>query len=49
VRAHAFAVTLKEILTTAGYDVWGYMLAFQQSGNLAPLVGIQIGIKDQSA
>lgn len=49
VRAHALAVTLKDMLEKTGYDVWGYMPAFQQTGNAPPVVGIQIGIKDQSA
>jgi hypothetical protein len=48
VRAQAFATTIKDLLTRAGYNVWGYMPAFQQTGNSPPLVGIQIGTKDQS-
>jgi hypothetical protein len=47
VRSYDFAVRLRELLIAAGYDVWGHMPAFQQSG-AAPLIGIQIGIKDQS-
>ena len=49
VRAHALAVILKDMLEKAGYNVWGYMPAFQQTGNATPVVGIQVGIKDQSA
>lgn len=43
-RARDFALKLKAIFESSGYDVWGYMLAFIQSSG-DPVTGIQIGIK----
>jgi hypothetical protein len=45
VRAHAFATIVKEMLEKGGYDVWGYMPTFQQTGSAPPRVGIFIGAK----
>lgn len=44
-RSQPFADKLREMLGSAGYNVWGYIPAFQQTGNVAPLVGIRIGTK----
>jgi hypothetical protein len=43
-RARNFALKLKEIFESAGYDVWGYVPAFVQSSG-EPITGIQIAIK----
>jgi hypothetical protein len=43
-RARDFALKLKAIFESSGYDVWGYMPAFIQSSG-DPVTGIQIGIK----
>jgi hypothetical protein len=48
VRSHAFATIVGKMIAGGGYNVWGYMPAFQQTGNAAPLVGVKIGIKPQS-
>jgi hypothetical protein len=45
VRSHAFADTLGKMIAQGGYDLWGYMPAFQQTGNAPPIKGIVIGTK----
>lgn len=47
-RSQRFATTLRDILKNVGYDVWGYMPGFMQTG-APPLVGIRISIKDQKS
>ena len=49
VRSNAFASVLAKMVTDGGYDLWGYMPVFQQTGNVAPLIGIQIGVTSDSA
>lgn len=44
-RVYDFAVTISDLLRTAGYDVWGYMPGFQQAGS-PPLIGVMIIVKD---
>jgi hypothetical protein len=43
-RAHDFALKLKAIFESSGYDVWAYMPAFTQASG-DPVTGIQIQIK----
>ena len=43
-RSRDFALKLKAIFESSGYDVWGYMPAFIQSSG-DPITGIQIRIK----
>jgi hypothetical protein len=47
-RSNDFAIEIKNMLEASGYDVWGYMSAFQEASG-APLTGIQIQIKDQQS
>jgi hypothetical protein len=43
-RAHKFAEKLKEIFVASGYDVWGYMPSFVETGGPA-LVGLRVDVK----
>jgi hypothetical protein len=47
-RSQAFASRIKEMMREAGYDVWDYSPAFQQTGNAPPMVGIEISTRPQT-
>jgi hypothetical protein len=47
-RSRDVAVKIKNMLVTEGYDVWGYMVGFEQADS-PPLVGVQIRIKDKQS
>jgi len=48
VRSRDFAVRIRDILKECGYEVWGYMPAFEQA-DAPPLVGVQIIVKNRQA
>jgi hypothetical protein len=47
-RSRDYAVKIRDILKDSGYDVWGYMPAFEQ-GDASPIVGVQIIVKNQQS